>query len=220
MGAGMPNVNRQHNSTIYLLGHSALDRLAYRRLLSSELNHDISVDSDFTPTSVWLAMRTKPDLVLADADTPRPEVLDAIQLITRLRPEIRILVISAAVEPAQVEPWSALPLSGYVVKDGGIEELRAALAAVLNGRQYFSEGIRGALDRGAVRPNGVTKLSRREAELLPLLARGHTLRQAASEMSVSYKTADSYRTSLLRKLGVHDRVELARYAIRQRIIEP
>lgn len=220
MGADMPNLDRHDNSMIYLLGHSALDRLAYRRLLSSELDRDVRVDSDFTPTSVWLAMRTRPDVVLADADTPQSEVLDAVHLITRLRPEIRILVLSAAVEPAQVEPWCRFPLSGYVVKDGGIEELRAALAAVLNGEQYFSEGIRSALDRGAVRPNGVTKLSRREAELLPLLARGHTLRQAASQLSVSYKTADSYRTSLLRKLGLHDRVELARYAIRQRIIEP
>ena len=64
------------------------------------------------------------------------------------------------------------------------------------------------------------RLSRREAELLPLLAGGLTLRDAAFQMAVSYKTADSYRTSLLRKLGVHDRVELARYAIRERIIQP
>jgi len=55
---------------------------------------------------------------------------------------------------------------------------------------------------------------------LPLIARGMRLRDAAASMSVSYKTADSYRTSLLRKLGVRDRVELARLAIRERIIEP
>ena len=64
------------------------------------------------------------------------------------------------------------------------------------------------------------RLSRRETELLPLLARGLTLRDAAATMSISYKTADSYRSSLLRKLNIRDRVELARYAIRQRIIEP
>lgn len=63
------------------------------------------------------------------------------------------------------------------------------------------------------------RLSRRETELLPLLARGLSLRDAAARMAVSYKTADSYRTSLLRKLGVKDRVELARYAIRERIID-
>jgi DNA-binding NarL/FixJ family response regulator len=53
-----------------------------------------------------------------------------------------------------------------------------------------------------------------------LLARGLTLREAASKMTVSYKTADSYRTSLLRKLGLRDRVDLARYAIREHIVEP
>jgi DNA-binding NarL/FixJ family response regulator len=71
-----------------------------------------------------------------------------------------------------------------------------------------------------VAADGLQTLSRREAELLPLLARGMTLREASEKMSVSYKTADSYRTSLLRKLGVRDRVELARLAIRERIIDP
>ena len=208
------------NPIVYLVGHSALDRLAYRCLLTDEFQCEVAVDSDFRPTGVWAALRHNPDLVLVVADTPQPAVIDAAQMITRLRPESLIIVVSAAVEPREIESWARCPLHAYVVKDGGVEELRAAMSAAVAGREYYSPGIRETLTRAASKHNATTKLSRREAELLPLLARGLTLREAASQLTISYKTADSYRTTLLRKLGVRDRVELARYAIRQHIIDP
>ena len=221
-GSRMSNGNGHpgNGPAIYLIGRSGLDRLAYRRLLEVDLRCAVSVESGFAPTSVWAAMRTNPELVLVEADRPQSDVVDAVQMITRLRPQAHILVISAGVEPALVEPWSRCTLHGYIVKDGGLVELRAAVDAMVDGKEYFSAGIREALTNAAASPEGAAKLSRRELDLLPLLARGMTLRDAASQMSISYKTADSYRTNLLRKLGVRDRVELARYAIRKRIIDP
>ena len=141
-------------------------------------------------------------------------------MIPRLRKQTRILVASASVDETVLKDWGRCGIDGYVVKDGGVEDLRAAIDAVRSGGTYFSAGVREAIERGQDSTNGFDTLSQREAELLPLLARGMTLREAASRMTVSYKTADSYRTSLLRKLGVRDRVELARLAIRERIIDP
>ena len=206
---------------IYLLGLSALDRLAYRVMLKGELDRDVAAESSFAPTAVWAAMRAKPDLALVNADTAHNDAIDAIQMISRLHPAIRILVVGAAIDPMHIRAWGRCKIHGYVVKDGGVEELRVALATVLDNRQYFSEGVRDAIrNANGTDGDGRPRLSRRETELLPLLARGLTLRDAATKMAVSYKTADSYRTSLLRKLGLHDRVELARYAIRERIVEP
>lgn len=196
-----------------------LGRAAYRMLLQKALRTEVAVECDFRPTSIWTAMRARPGLAIVEADSPRPEVLDAVELMVRLNPELRVLVISAAIEPELVEPWARRRLCGYVVKDAGMEELGLAVGAVVRGREYFSAGIREILARAAWNAPA-NRLSPRETELLPLLARGLTLRDAAASMSISYKTADSYRSSLLRKLNVHDRVELARYAIRQRIIEP
>lgn len=208
-------------ASIYLLGSSLLDRLAYRALLRDQLKRNVSTESDFAPTAVWAAMRTKPDLALVDADTAHSDAVDAVQMVARLHPPIRILVVGAAIDPMHIQAWGRCKLHGYVVKDGGVEELRVALTTILDQRQYFSEGVRDAIRNSSnAANNGQPSLSRRESELLPLLARGMTLRSAAQTMTVSYKTADSYRTSLLRKLGLHDRVELARYAIRERIIEP
>jgi len=210
----------EHEAVIYLMGLAALDRQAYRQLLKHELNLNVAVESDFTPVAVWTAMRARPDLVLVIADRPAPDVQDAIQMISRLRKQTRILVAGAAVDEHILKDWGRCELHGYVVKDGGLDELRPALAAVLAGREYFSPGVREAIERGRDSGSRCALLSPRETELLPLLARGLTLREAASKMAVSYKTADSYRTSLLRKLGVRDRVELARFAIRERIIDP
>jgi DNA-binding NarL/FixJ family response regulator len=220
LGAGVSSEGQSAQPVIYLMGQSVLDRLAYKQLLAHELQREVAVDSDFRPTSVWAAMRSKPNLVLVDSDAPHPDVVDAVQMVSRLCPDIAIIVVSAAVEPTQVESWSHCPLHGYVVKDGGLEELRAAINAVLASREYFSAGIREALVRAARHTHSPPRLSRRESELLPLLARGLSLREAARQMTISYKTADSYRTTLLRKLGLRDRVELARYAIRARIIDP
>jgi len=211
---------RCDESVLYLMGRSKLGRMAYALLLREELGLEVRVDSGFAPTAVWSCMRSRPDLVLVETDTPHTEVLDAVDMIGRLQPQAKIIAISATVDPLQVEAWSRCVLHAYVVKDAGVEELRAAIEAVQGGQEYFGPGIREALMRGAGSKRGLAKLSRREAELLPLLARGLTLRDAAREMTISYKTADSYRTSLLRKLGVHDRVELTRYAIRRRIIDP
>jgi DNA-binding NarL/FixJ family response regulator len=201
-----------------LLGNSALDRLAYRMLLAQQLDQAVIAEADFTPAAVWIALRSKPDVVLLDADVASSEAVDAARMIARLLPTTRIVVIGASVDPVHIEAWGRCTIHGYVVKDGGATELKAALQAAAEKRQYFSEGVRNVVRKAA--PTGRSKLSRREAELLPLLARGLSLREAALKMTISYKTADSYRTSLLRKLGLHDRVELARYAIRERIVEP
>ncbi|MBL8877530.1 MAG: response regulator transcription factor [Phycisphaerales bacterium] len=207
-------------ATIYLLGHSVLHRHGVRLILEQELKRNVAVESDYAPTNVWNAMRSAPHLAIADADAATPAVRDALQMIPRLNTQTRLLVLSVAFEATAIQPWAQIRLDGYVLKDGGVADLAAAIDSLLAGRSYFSAGIEQALMCHQRPAAGALSLTRREAELLPLLARGMSLRQAAERMAVSYKTADSHRTNLLRKLGVRDRVELARYAIRENIVEP
>jgi len=206
--------------SIYLIAESQLDRKAYKLLLQHELGVDVAVDSDFAPVSIWGAMRAHPELVLVVADHVSGDVRDAVQMVPALQKSVRIIVISASIDPATLRTWGQCTLNGYVVKDGGTDELRKALRAVGDGRTYYSPGVQAAIDAGREHTNNRPALSRRESELLPLLARGLSLRDAAAKLMVSYKTADSYRTTLLRKLGVRDRVELTLYAIREGLIEP
>jgi len=207
-------------TTVHVLSRFALDRIAYCRLLVDALQLHVVADTDFRPASVWAAMRCHPDLVLVHADLPTTDVVEALNIVARLRPEACIIAVSAAIEPQDVEAWGRCPLHGYVAKEGGMKELQAAVRALIVGNEYFSAGTRAAFTRGVASVRGVKQLSRREAELLPLLARGLTLREAARQMAITYKTADYHRTNLLRKLGVRDRVELTRYAIREGLIKP
>lgn len=163
-------------------------------------------------------MRKPPRLTLVCADEPSREVCDAIRMVAHLNSPTAILVFSAVVDPPLLSGWRGCPLRGYVVKDDSLDDLAQGIQALLAGGTFFSAGARAAL----VETDGATRnrLSRRESELLPLLARGCSLRDAAERMAISYKTADSYRTSLLRKLGLRDRVQLTRFAIREKIVDP
>jgi DNA-binding NarL/FixJ family response regulator len=204
---------------VHLLGASALGRQAFALLLEAELGVTPAASSDFAPTSIWDSLRRKPDVCIVDCDHPTSEIIDSVRMIPRLLPKARVLIVSAAITPSIVRVWSSCKIHGYVVKDGGVAELRQALDAIAAGGEFFSAGVQAALtgDAGA---SGLDRLSRRESELLPLIARGLSLREAAREMSVSYKTAETYRTSLLRKLGLKDRVDLTRFAIREQIVQP
>lgn len=204
---------------LYLLAGTPIDLAALRLMLRDELQCEPAMESSFAPVAIWDAMRLKPTLALVVSDRPYPEVCEAARMIPRLHPGTRVLVLSRMFDFMQIRAWSSCPLDGFVLKDGGLPELRQALEALFAGQPYFSAGVREHLVRSERSRDGRRPLSRRESELLPLLANGMTLREAAASMTVSYKTADAYRTSLLRKLGVRDRVELARYAIRERIIE-
>jgi len=203
---------------VYLLTASALDREAYRLLLEQRLGRHVIATSDFKAVSVWKTMRGRPALAMAVTDRVTAEVRDALGMIPRLCKPTRILAVSDIIERPLLQSWASCAIDGYVVKHATPDELGTAIDTVLSGQPYFSSLVAHAFLRAA--RQRAPKLTRREAELLPLLARGMTLREAASVMTVSYKTADSYRTSLLRKLGIRDRVELARYAIRERIIDP
>lgn len=139
---------RNNDPLVYLLGHSVLDRRAYRLLLSHDLELEVAVETDFDPTSVWAALRTKPDLIIVDVDNASAKVVDAVQMIARLRPDAQILVIGNETEPTTVQVWGSCSIAGYVVKDAGQRELRMAVKAVLAGEQHFSNGIRSAIRTG------------------------------------------------------------------------
>lgn len=210
---------RPEPTVLCLAAQAALDRQAYRVLLRQELGLDFQIECSFAPVSIWDALRADPHVVLVVSDTVSPELRDAVQMIPRLKKRARLLALSAAPESGALTAWGDCPLHGFVLKSQAIEELGEAVQALLAGGRYFTPAVKQFFNAAKERKTASATLSRRESELLPLLARGMTLREAATRMTVSYKTADSYRTSLLRKLGIHDRVELARYAIRERIIE-
>ncbi|MFO0840012.1 MAG: response regulator transcription factor [Phycisphaerae bacterium] len=204
--------------SICLLAATELDRAAYRALLAGSMGLTARLaESSLAPVQVWKLLREKPGLMIAISDVATSEVRDVLQMVPRLSRGTRVLAVAGAEDPMSMQAWGQCPLDGLVVKNSPPEELSSAVAALLRGGTFYSRGVRETLN--GCRDRGSVQLSARETELLPLLARGLTLREAAARMAIGYKTADSYRTSMLRKLGLRDRVSLTRYAIREGIID-
>ncbi len=208
-----------HHAVICVLGDVEMDRLAYRCLLEARLRCATVHDSPFAAREIWAALRRRPQLVVVDGTGPVSAVVECVGMVQRLDRIARVLLLADLAALSRLRACSRMSTDGFVLKTAGVDELLSAIGTLLDGRSHFSAGVIESLlvaDAGAARP----RLSPKEMELLPLLARGMTLRDAAARMSVSYKTADTHRTKLLKKIGVRSRVELAHYAIRERIIDP
>ncbi|HXK86209.1 MAG TPA: response regulator transcription factor [Phycisphaerae bacterium] len=173
------------------------------------------------------ARECPPDLVLMDIDMPGLNPFDATRSLHEIAPGCKVVFLTGHDYDSHVEQAIATNAAGYVVKHDGLQVLMDAISRVSDGGLFFSDAIleRIVVDKNQVRltrprSDAVAALSRRERELLALLGKGATLKEAAAQMQVSYKTADNQKTSLMRKLGIHDRVELARFAIREGLVSP
>ncbi len=213
-------VNALAARRICILAHARLEREALALLIQNRAGYQAAADSGFDAVTIWNALRCVPDMAIVHSDRPPFEIRDLIEMLPRVRPRLLVLVISSLADPGTLKTWRDMPIHGYLSAAANQEEFWAAVEAIFAGNHYFSADVRGLMDNSRLAESRFPRLSRREAELLPLLARGMSLREAAGAMTISYKTADTYRTSLLRKLGVRDRVALARLAIRERIIDP
>jgi DNA-binding NarL/FixJ family response regulator len=174
-----------------------------------------------------LAGSEQPDVVLLSV---RSKTIDVNGIVDALRsriPGCRVILVSGYESDLQVEQALKANVDGYVLESDGLEVLRRAISWVRQGGVFYTQSVmhRLSLDNGQFtlskpRSRAIAALTQRERELLRYLGEGASLKEAASAMGVSYKTADNQKTSLMRKLNIHDRVHLARFAIREGWVAP
>jgi DNA-binding NarL/FixJ family response regulator len=167
-----------------------------------------------------IARAVRPDVVLMDLNLGEPSGVDATQVITGELPATRVLVLSASGEHDDVLEAVKAGASGYLVKSASAEELVEAVHRTASGDAVFTAGLAGLVlgeyRRMAATPDGSDdkpQLTERETEVLRLVAKGLTARQIANRLVISHRTVENHVQSTLRKLQLHNRVELARYAI-------
>jgi two-component system response regulator NreC len=179
------------------------------------------------PGTVRAARQTRPDVVLLDLTMPGSRGTETIEQLVQLDPSPRVLVLTMHDEPAYFHAALLAGASGYIVKKVADIELLAAIRAVHRGRTIVnmtrpggeSQGhaaLQGSADRLAVSRE---RLSRREAEVVRLLAQGYTNREAAKRLAVSVKTIETYRKRLSDKLGLKGRAELYRFTVESGLLE-
>jgi DNA-binding NarL/FixJ family response regulator len=162
------------------------------------------------------------DMVLLDINMPGRSGLEVLEDLKRLHPIMPVIILSAFPEKEYALRAFKLGASGYVSKQSASSELLAAIRKALAGGRYVTPLLAEAL---AATVAGETPtvphelLSNRELQVLRLVAVGRTLKEIATELSLSEKTIGTYRTRIAAKLGLSTNVEIARYAVRHQLVD-
>jgi DNA-binding NarL/FixJ family response regulator len=173
--------------------------------------------------AVRIALATRPQVVLMDLNLGATSGVQAIEGILGKLPDTKVLVLSASGEHADVLDAVKAGATGYLVKSAGVEELLAAVRRTAEGFPVFTPGLAGLVLgeyrrlAGELTGSGgaAPVLTERETEVLRLVAKGLTARQIGERLVVSHRTVESHVQNTLRKLQLHNRAQLVRYAIEQ-----
>jgi DNA-binding NarL/FixJ family response regulator len=197
-----------------------------RRLLDAQESYTVVGEAGDGFEAVALAARTPVDLAILDISMPRKTGLQAAQEITRREPRTRVVMLSMHVDEAYVLESLAVGACGYVLKTAIDRDLLAACRAALRGETFLYPAAVQALirehrehHRARVEPSD-GELSARELEVVKLIAEAYSNDEIAAQLVISKKTVERHRANILEKLGMHDRVELTRWAIRRGLLEP
>ena len=209
---------------VLLADDHTIFRAGVRVLL--ELSPDIEVVGEAVDGADAIAKvrQFSPDVVLIDVAMPGMDGLTAGRQIMESRPECKVLLLTQHENREYIMPALRLGVAGYVLKRAAADELVSAIRAVHEGKSFLDpsvtkivmEAYRGP---GQTDPSdSVDSLTEREREIMILLAKGRTLREIADLLQISPKTVDFHRSNLMQKLGLHNRAELARYAVRHELV--
>jgi len=186
----------------------------------AENGFDVRATAADGAAAVRISRAVRPDVVLMDLNLGETSGVDATREITAALPETKVLVLSASGEHSDVLEAVKAGASGYLVKSASATELVDAILRTAAGDPVFTAGLAGLVlgeyRRMADSPSEgppPPQLTERETDVLRFVAKGMTARQIAEKLVLSHRTVENHVQSTLRKLQLHNRVELARYAI-------
>jgi len=210
---------------LLLVDDHALLRESLAQRLDAE--PDLTVVGTVSDASNGLeaAGRLRPHLVLMDIDMPGTSPFEAAKRIQSLAADApRVVFLSAYCNDSYIEQAMRVEAAGYLIKSAAPSEVADSIRRIADGQRCFCHEVRHRLvDDGEIEPTESTtrleSLSPREREILMQLAKGFSKREIARTLQISVKTVAAHTGSLMKKLDIHDRVELARFAIREGLTE-
>src|SRR4051794_28534903 len=197
-------------------------RSGLRVLLEQQDDIEVIAEASDGAEARDLAIRERPDLAILDVKMPKLTGLQAMRESREQAPGVAVLILSMYDDEQYLFEALKAGASGYVLKTQADADLLGAVRAVERGEPFLTPEaqralIKDALGQGAGRTDDVTP---REEEVVKLGAEAHTNKEIAEILPLSEKTVENPRSNAMRKLGMRDRVELVRYAIRRGLIEP
>jgi DNA-binding NarL/FixJ family response regulator len=215
-----------NDARILLADDHALVRHGIRLVLESAPGLSVVAEAGDGVEALDAARRHEFDLAILDVSMPRMNGLQAARELGRIAPAARILILSMHDDEQYFFQALKAGASGYVLKSAADRDLVEAVRAAMRGEPYLYPAAAAALIRDYLDRAGdddgelAGPLTPREDQILKLIAEAHTSQQIAELLVISVKTVERHRANILEKLGMSDRVELTRYAIRRGLVEP
>jgi len=219
---------RTRKIRVMIADDHAILRAGLRMLVNAQADMEVVSEASDGEKAVQTARETRPDVALLDLTMPRVGGMKALQEMARVCRETRVLVLTMYDDPAYLRSALAAGASGYLLKRAVDAELIAAIRAVHRGGIYVDPRLANVLVQdvlaktstkaGPTRP--VNILSRRELQVLGLVARGHTSAEIAKQLFVGVKTIETYRSRFTEKLGLRTRSDVIRFAVQMGLLTP
>ena len=192
-------------------------------LIERQADMQVAAEAEDGIEAVERALADRPDVAVLDVSMPRLTGLHAARQIRRQTEDVQVLMLSMHEDDAYFFEALEAGASGYVSKRAADASLIDAIRTVAGGETFLSSAtqqtlLKQWLENGRTEPED--ELTPRELEVVKLIAEANTNRQIAEALKLSEKTVESHRANVLSKLGMRDRVELVRYAIRRGLVEP
>jgi two-component system response regulator NreC len=213
-----------HQIRVLIADDHAILRDGLRKLLSEEADIVVVGEAGDGHEALKKVEELKPDVLLLDIAMPGHNGISVAKKVKALSPATRVLVLTMHQEEEYVFETLRAGASGYVLKDAAASDLVGAIRSASKGDTFLSPGVSKLVVRDESRGTPTLKtvsqhLTNREREVCKLLAEGHTVPKIASMIGISRKTVDVHKTRLMKKLDIHNRAELVKYSIANKLIE-
>lgn len=165
------------------------------------------------PSALTLCRKEQPDVATVDIQLPGMDGLELSAQLLRLRPQLKIIIVSCRYNPYCLIRAEQLGLHGYVDKMSPLRELEKAVRAVAAGERYFTDTVKSEIDRQQQQPDAFNKiLTARERDVLGMLSKGMSDEEMGSRLNISADTVYTHRRNIRRKLDINDERKLMQYA--------
>ena len=201
-----------------------LVRAGVRKILEGHPGFEVVGEvGDGAAAVAMLEARDDIDVLVLDLTMPGMDGFEVLERAKRVRPDTRVLVLSMHAGSEHVARAVREGADGYLLKDSAVQELEAAIEAVMAGRSYYSPTVQEQLSHlvraGSALARPLDQLTDRERDILKLVARGFSTKEIASRLDISPRTVDTHRANLMRKLGLKSVALLTQFALREGLLE-
>jgi len=213
--------------TILLADDHSILRAGLRSIFENRPNLQVIAEVDNGLDALKSSLSLKPDLLITDISMPKKNGTDTIFELKKRQPETKVIALTMHTGEEHIHAALTAGADGYVLKDDSHKELLAAIESVFNGKTYLSPSICGNVVNGYLNNSVASKpvttletLTRREKEVIKLIAEGFRSKDIAEQLSISIKTVEKHRSNLMKKLGLHSISSLTNYAIQNGLVIP